>query len=269
MGRDKGDWMIDQSELKRQNEALRDRLRQQTRQTQQTVTRIRNAVLEVIEANGGLQGVCNFGHPIEQIVGTFLASKNGEIERLQTRASELPIWVERCAALEKEIERLREQSSEAPVSDWRQVFQAWWIQHRDRLTHKPVDYRGIAKQAWLAAACQTQTDAASIYQEWNHPDEDIYTLEDGEPIEGTPEPASADGVHILSPGAMEYECPCCGYRYDEDSVMEHCDKCGRLAHVASCIFGYDDGNFCVRCRRKRTPSSTSGALENKGESNGE
>lgn len=65
-------------------ERLKDRLHDQTNQTNQTCQQITAAVLEAIEANGDLDGVCDLGHPIEQIVGTLLTNKNDEIDWLRS-----------------------------------------------------------------------------------------------------------------------------------------------------------------------------------------
>ena len=69
---------------------LRMRVSEQTKQTQESAEFWHARVLETINRYGGVpDGVDPNGHPVEQIVGTVLANKDADIERLQSLVTEL------------------------------------------------------------------------------------------------------------------------------------------------------------------------------------
>lgn len=79
-------------EIERQwaeSERLRERLSAQCQQTQNTAQQKHDAVLEAINRHGGVpEGIDPQGHPIEQIVGTVLAVRDAEIDRLRAERDE-------------------------------------------------------------------------------------------------------------------------------------------------------------------------------------
>ena len=74
--------------LHKQVEQLRDRLHAQTLQTQQAAKLCHARVLDEINRHGSVpEGIDPHGHPIEQIVGTVLAQKDLEIDRLRAEVA--------------------------------------------------------------------------------------------------------------------------------------------------------------------------------------
>ena len=70
-------------------ERLRQRVHDQTNQTQITARQIHAKVLLQINVHGGLpEGIGEYAHPIEQLVGTVLSLRDGEIKRLKLEVAE-------------------------------------------------------------------------------------------------------------------------------------------------------------------------------------
>lgn len=118
---------VERDNLRAENERLRTRLHEQTMQTQETATQVRQAVLDSIEAHGGLRGV-GLGHPIEQIVGTLLEIYRCDAEELREKLDGAlkrgDDWTEIAADLAAEST----EATELAVAEW----QRWSITGRHR-----------------------------------------------------------------------------------------------------------------------------------------
>lgn len=89
-------WLATHSADKAEIERLRQSLSSQTHQTQITAQQKHDAVLEQINRHGGLPEAIGEpqGHPIEQIVGTVLACRDAENERLEDENERLRLEIQ-------------------------------------------------------------------------------------------------------------------------------------------------------------------------------
>jgi prevent-host-death family protein len=91
----------------------------------------------------------------------------------------LQVDVERTIPLQEAQSRLKEIVQEAASG------QIWVITQNDQPQAAVIDVRyldALLQQTWPEGEAWYRLVQASLARVWDHPDEDIYTLTDGEPL---------------------------------------------------------------------------------------